>query len=307
LVIASGGIASVDEFDKIDDTERAAMHEVMESQTVSVAKAGIVARFKAKTSILAAANPKFGRFDPNKLPGLQFDIPPTILSRFDLIFPIIDVLDEAKDSALATHLLRVHRNSAEGMDTPADSKHPRIEPQLLRQYVAFARQRIKPVLSDEAITRLRNFYVELRKMGKAEGSVPITPRQIEGLVRLSEASAKIRLSGTVELADADRAIRLITYVLDKVSRDRETGKLDIDILATGKPKSQMDKIQSILTLAQKIQAQLGIIEINRLIAQAVDERVADEQTIRRMVDDLVYKGEFYKIKPGFVKIVNQVG
>ncbi|MCX6769376.1 MAG: minichromosome maintenance protein MCM [Candidatus Micrarchaeota archaeon] len=307
LVIASGGIACVDEFDKIDDTERAAMHEVMESQTVSVAKAGIVAQFKAKTSILAAANPKFGRFDPNKLPGLQFDIPPTILSRFDLIFPIIDVLDEAKDSALATHLLRVHRDSAEGVETPADSKHPRIEPHLLRQYVAYARQRIKPVLSDEAITRIRNFYVELRKMGKAEGSVPITPRQIEGLVRLSESSAKIRLSNTVEITDADRAIRLITYVLDKVSRDRETGKLDIDIIATGKPKSQMDKIQSILTLAQKIQTQLGIIEINRLIAQAVDEHVADEQTVRRMVDDLVYKGEFYKIKPGFVKIVNQVG
>jgi replicative DNA helicase Mcm len=306
LVLASGGIASVDEFDKIDDTERAAMHEVMESQSVSVAKAGIVAKFKAKTTILAAANPKFGRFDPNKLPGLQFNIPPTILSRFDLIFPIIDVLDEAKDTALADHLLRMHRDSAEGTVNKDVEKLALIDSTLLRKYVAYARQNIKPILTDEAMKKIRDFYVELRKRGKAEGAVPITPRQIEGLVRLSEASAKIRLAVRVEAEDAERAIRLTTYVLDKVSRDRETGKLDIDILATGRPKSQVDKFNSILNIGQKLQTQLGIIEINRLIAQAMDENVADEQTIRRMVDDLIYKGELYKVRPGFVKIVNQV-
>ena len=144
-------------------------------------------------------------------------------------------------------------------------------------------------------------------MGKRDGSVPITPRQIEGLVRLSEASAKMRLSDTVDVEDAERAIRLTNYVLDKVSRDRETGKLDIDILATGKPKSQVDKYNAILALAAKIQSQLGIIEITRLVAQSMDDNIADEVTIRRMVDDLIYKGELYKIKPGFVKIVNQVG
>lgn len=151
LVIASGGMAAVDEFDKIDDTERAAMHEVMESQTVSVAKAGIVAKFRAKTAILAAANPKFGRFDASKLPGMQFDIPPTILSRFDLIFPIIDVMDEAKDSALADHLLRVHRNSAEGSGKKVEGAAPTIDQLLLRKYIAYARQHVKPVLSDAAI------------------------------------------------------------------------------------------------------------------------------------------------------------
>ena len=307
LVIASGGMAAVDEFDKIDDTERAAMHDVMESQTVSVAKAGIVAKFRAKTAILAAANPKFGRFDASKLPGMQFDIPPTILSRFDLIFPIIDVMDEAKDSALADHLLRVHRNSAEGSGKKVEGAAPTIDQLLLRKYIAYARQHVKPVLSDAAIEKIKSFYVELRKMGKRDGSVPITPRQIEGLVRLSEASAKMRLSDTVDVEDAERAIRLTNYVLDKVSRDRETGKLDIYILATGKPKSQVDKYNAILALAAKIQSQLGIIEITRLVAQSMDENIADEVTIRRMVDDLIYKGELYKIKPGFVKIVNQVG
>ena len=301
LVIASGGIAGVDEFDKIDDTERAAMHEVMESQSVSVAKAGIVAKFKAKTSILAAANPKFGRFDPNKLPGLQFDIPPTILSRFDLIFPIMDVMDEAKDSALAQHILTIHREGANIADGEARVE---MDSEFLRKYVSYARQNIKPVLSKEAMEKIKEYYVELRRRGKAEGAVPITPRQIEGLVRLSEASAKIRLSSVVELSDAERAIRLTNYVLDKVSRDRETGKLDIDILATGRPKSQVDKINTLLTIAASMQKELGVVEINRLVEQATSQNV-DEVTARRLVDDLIYKGELYKVKPGFVKLVEQ--
>ena len=306
LVIASGGIAGVDEFDKIDDNERAAMHEVMESQSVSVAKAGIVAKFRAKTAILAAANPKFGRFDANKLPGQQFDIPPTILSRFDLIFPIIDVMDEEKDSALAQYILSMHQSSAKttSAKAPPAEQVGVIDPVFLRKYVAYARQNFRPVLSDEAMGKIKSFYVEMRKRGKADGAVPITPRQIEGLIRMSEASAKIRLSDKVELADAERAIRLTTYVLDKVSRDRETGRIDADILATGRPKSQVDKINAMLTMAQAIQQQLGAIEIARLVEQAVSGGI-DEITARRIVDDLIYKGELYKVRPGFVKLVEQ--
>jgi len=308
LVIASGGIAGVDEFDKIDDTERAAMHEVMESQSVSVAKAGIVAKFKAKTAILAAANPKFGRFDPNKLPGQQFDIPPTILSRFDLIFPIIDVMDEEKDSTLAQHILSMHQSSAKSLLTkePQEDQDELIDQILLRKYVAFSRQHVHPVLSDEAVAKIKEFYVELRKRGKAEGAVPITPRQIEGLVRMTEASAKIRLSDVVELSDAERAIRLTTYVLDKVSRDRETGRIDADILATGRPKSQVDKINSILDMARKIQSEFGAVEIRRLVEQSISHNI-DEITAQRIVDDLIYKGELYRVKPGFVKLVDQTG
>ena len=306
LVIASGGIAGVDEFDKIDDNERAAMHEVMDSQSVSVAKAGIVAKFRAKTAILAAANPKFGRFDANKLPGQQFDIPPTILSRFDLIFPIIDVMDEEKDSALAQYILSMHQSSAKttSAKAPPAEQVGVIDPVFLRKYVAYARQNFRPVLSDEAMGKIKSFYVEMRKRGKADGAVPITPRQIEGLIRMSEASAKIRLSDKVELADAERAIRLTTYVLDKVSRDRETGRIDADILATGRPKSQVDKINAMLTMAQAIQQQLGAIEIARLVEQAVSGGI-DEITARRIVDDLIYKGELYKVRPGFVKLVEQ--
>lgn len=269
--------------------------------TVSVAKAGIVARFKAKTAILAAANPKFGRFDPNKLPGMQFDIPPTILSRFDLIFPIIDVLDETKDSALAQHLLNIHQKGASATEAEKTSE---MDPAFLRKYVSYARQHVKPLLSVQASDRIKEFYVEIRKRGKAEGAVPITPRQIEGLVRMAEASAKIRLSDSVAIEDAERAIRLTNYVLDKVSRDRETGRIDADIIATGRPKSQVDKITGILSIVQRMQDQLGAAEIARVVEQAVSENI-DEITARRIVDDLIYKGELYKVKPGFVKLVEQ--
>ncbi|MFA6489613.1 MAG: minichromosome maintenance protein MCM [Candidatus Micrarchaeia archaeon] len=308
LVIASGGIAGVDEFDKIDDNERAAMHEVMESQQVSVAKAGIVARFKAKTAILAAANPKFGRFDQNKLPGQQFDIPPTILSRFDLIFPILDVMDREKDSTLATYILNMHQSSAKTTTAkaPPAEQANMIDPVFLRKYVAYARQNVRPILSDEAMEKIREFYVELRSRGKADGAVPITPRAIEGLIRMSEASAKIRLSNVVETADAERAIRLTTYVLDKVSRDRETGRIDADILATGRPKSAVDKINTVLDLARKMQVEMGAVEIRKLVEAAVGHNM-DEITAQRIVDDLIYKGELYKVKPGFVKIVDQSG
>lgn len=308
LVIASGGIAGVDEFDKIDDTERAAMHEVMESQSVSVAKAGIVAKFKAKTSILAAANPKLGRFDPNKLPGQQFDIPPTIISRFDLIFPILDVMDREKDSTLAQYILSMHQSSAKttAAKAPPAEQAGVIDPVFLRKYVAYARQNIRPILSDEAMEKIREFYVEIRSRGKADGVVPVTPRAIEGLIRLSEASAKIRLSSVVEVADAERAIRLTTYVLDKVSRDRETGRIDADIIATGRPKSVVDKINTVLDLARKMQVEMGAVEIRKLVEASVGHNM-DEITAQRIVDDLIYKGELYKVKPGFVKIVDQSG
>jgi replicative DNA helicase Mcm len=304
LVLASGGIAAVDEFDKIDDTERAAMHEVMESQSVSVAKAGIVAKFKAKCSILAAANPKHGRFDPNKLPGEQFDIPPTILSRFDLIFPILDIMDEEKDTKLAEHILSTHtlvtkeRTDLETLDTDT------IHAELLRKYIAHARRSMRPVLTDEAKGKIRDYYVQLRKRGKESGAVPITPRQIEGLVRLAEASAKVRLSDMVEAVDAERSIHLTDWVLNKIMMDRETGRIDADIIATGRPKSQVDKINTLMGITRAMQKEFDMVEISKIVDEAKNYNIEDA-TARKLIDELIYRGELYKVKHGFVKIVDQ--
>ena len=301
LVLASGGIAAVDEFDKIDETDRAAMHEVMESQTVSIAKAGIVAQFKAKTAILAAANPKFGRFDRNKLPVEQFDIPPTLLSRFDLIFAIFDVLDEVRDTELAEKILTSHREGTLEQKSPIEGL---IDKELFTKYVAYARKTTRPVLSQEASDAIKKYYVDLRKRGQQQGAVPITPRQIEGLVRLAEASAKIRLSNVVGIEDSDRAIKLSNFVLDQIMTDRETGRIDIDIIQTGRPKSQIDKLNTIIGLARELQQKTDIVEINELVREC-EKYNMDEITARRLIDDLINKSELYRVRPGYVKIVNQ--
>lgn len=312
LVLASGGIASIDEFDKIDESERSAMHEVMESQTVSVAKAGIVTSFKAKTAILAAANPKHGRFDPNKLPGDQFDIPPTILSRFDLIFPIMDVMDEDKDTKLAEHILLSHKRAtshkAEAGGKAPDAKFydPNlIDPAFLTKYIAYARQSTTPSLTEEAMEKIKNYYVEMRRLGRSQGggAVPITPRQIEGLVRLSEASAKARLSKTVEVADSERAIKITDFVIHKIMMDRETGRIDSDIISTGKPKSHVDKLETIMNIVRQMQKEFDKVEIAKVVEEAKNYNI-EEQLARRLVDDLIYQGELYKAAHGFVKVVD---
>ncbi|MBM3229766.1 minichromosome maintenance protein MCM, partial [Candidatus Parvarchaeota archaeon] len=303
LVLASGGIVAIDEFDKIDDTERAAMHEVMESQTVSIAKAGIVAKFNAKTAILAAANPKLGRFDPNDLPGKQFEIPPTLLSRFDLIFPVFDRMDEEKDTRLAQHILRMHQKAATKEQEVPDIEL--IERPMLRKYVAYARKHIYPILTNEAADKIRDFYVRLRSESASKGgAVPITARQIEGLIRMSEASAKIRLSDRVEIEDAERAIRLVNYVLESVYMDKTTKAIDIDIVATGIPKSQKDRIQTVVQIIRQLQAEYDTVEVQKVVDEASAKYDIKEDAVKRIIDDLLYKGELYKKEHGHVKLVN---
>ncbi|MEM3408100.1 MAG: LAGLIDADG family homing endonuclease [Candidatus Micrarchaeia archaeon] len=302
LVLASGGLAAVDEFDKIDDTERAALHEVMESGTVSVAKAGIVAKFKAKTSILAAANPKFGRFDPNQLIAIQFDIPPTLQSRFDLIFPIRDVIDESSDRKLARYLLETHKNAAENIIP--ESKEEKVDTDFLRKYIAYARKNIKPKLSPEAQNRIESFYVQLREMGKRQGAVPITPRQIEGIIRLSEASAKSRLSEVVELRDAELAISLMEYVLKEIALDRSTGAINIDMIATGQPKSKQQQYYDLYGALRELSKQFDPIPKEKIYEEGINNLKLEERTIRMILDEMLKKGEIFEPKPGHFKIVH---
>ena len=302
LVLASGGLAGVDEFDKIDDKERAALHEVMESGTVSVAKAGIVAKFKAKTAILAAANPKFGRFDPNQLIGLQFDIPPTLQSRFDLIFPIRDVVDETSDRKLAKYLLETHKNAAQGI--VPESKVQKLETDFLRKYVAYARKTAKPKLSAEAQDKIESFYVQLREMGKRQGAVPITPRQIEGIIRLSEASAKTRLSEVVELQDAELAISLVEFVLKEIALDRSTGIIDVDILSTGQPRSRQAHYYDLFGAIRDLGKQYDPIPKDKILDEAINHLKFDEKTVRMMLEEMSRKGEIFEPKPGYFKIVH---
>jgi len=304
LVLGSGGEVSIDEFDKISDDDKASLLEALESQTISVAKAGIVARFSAKASVLAAANPKYGRFEQNQYPADQFNIPPALLSRFDLIFPIRDVLDEEQDKKIARHILVQHEAAGAKIAQLSDYEQveaPPIDAELLRKYIAYARQQIKPILSVEASNRIQEFYVELRKLGIKQGAVPMTPRQIEGLIRLAEASAKSRLSERIELKDAELAISLFDYMLNTLAVDRG-GRKDIDTLLTGMPREKVDKINVIMKIVKRLEEEEQNAKIIRVLEEAEKEGV-DRATTTRYINELERSGDIYSPKAGIIKIV----
>ncbi len=231
LVLADGGVAVIDEFDKMSRDDRGVIHEAMEQQTVSIAKAGIKATLSARASILAAGNPKLGYYDPSKSFVDNVDLPAPIISRFDLIFVVRDVIDKARDEMLASYVLEAHTNM--------EKFRPEIEPELLRKYIAYARKYVRPRLTPQAKKLLKEFYVEMRNTAlhysSQEGAkpIPITTRQLEALIRLTEAHARMALKHEATEEDAIAAIRLMLSVLSSIGLDLETGSIDVGIIMTG--------------------------------------------------------------------------
>ncbi len=306
LVLGSGGEVCIDEFDKISDEDKSSMLEAMESQTISVAKAGIVARFNAKASVLSAANPKYGRFDPNVYPAEQFDIPPALLSRFDLIFPIKDILDEEKDRMIARHILVQHEAAGAQIAEIKDYEQvekPQISEDLLRKYIAYARKNIKPRLSPEASSKISEYYVDLRKLGMKQGAVPMTPRQIEGLVRLAESSAKARLAEIVEQKDAELAIGLFEYMLNTLAVDR-TGRRDIDALITGMPREKVNKINVLMGIIKKLEEEEKSARMVRILEEG-EKQGLDRASTTKYINELERNGDIFSPKPGIIKIVRR--
>ncbi len=234
LVLGDKGNVCVDELDKMREEDRSAIHEALEQQTISIAKAGIMATLNSRCSVLAAANPKFGRFDGFKPIPEQIDLPSPILSRFDLIFVIEDKPNAERDYDLAGHILKIHQEK----EIPYI-----IEPELMRKYIAYARRTVQPTLTKEAATVLQEFYVTMRSGAADDDSpVPITARQLEALVRIAEASARIRLSNDVLEEDAKRAIELQENCMKEIGYDPDTGKVDIDKVEGRPSHSDRDKM-----------------------------------------------------------------
>ena len=154
LVLCNKGACMIDELDKMNSDDRSAMHEALEQQTVTITKANIHATLRAETSVLAASNPKFGRFDPYSSISAQIDLPATLINRFDLIFPIRDIPDLKCDEELADHVLRMHQKQG--------AIEGDISPKMVRKYIAYAKQHCFPILTDESIEEIKKFYVELR-------------------------------------------------------------------------------------------------------------------------------------------------
>jgi len=293
LVLADGGIACVDEIDKMRDEDRVAIHEAMEQQTISIAKAGIVATLNARTAILAAANPKFGRFDPKETVSDQIDLPPTLISRFDLIWPMEDRPDPKRDEELARHVTEVH------MD-PEVRVRPPIDPELLRKYIIYARRNAHPRLSKEASERILKFYVEMRNKERDEegGSVPITVRQLEALIRLAEARARMRLSNEVTAEDAEEVIRLMKECLRRVGVDPETKRFDIDAIMTGRPKTKRERLSRVLEIIKGYYSEKGKEISEKELMELAKEEGIPSSLVREAINVFLKSGDIYEPKPG---------
>jgi len=314
VILASGGIAMIDEFDKITPEDRSSLHEAMAQSTVSVSKAGLYSKFRADTSILAAANPKYNRFDPYKNPIEQIDLPFSLISRFDLYFVIPDVLDKTQDVNIAKHILKTQAiaqkitNSSKNKSISKSELSeleknalPMISPEIFKKYVAYARQNITPVLSKEASTKILNYYIELRDLGRKSKSFAATPRQLEGLVRLSEASAKIKLKSQIDEDDALRAIRIFKTSLEQTALDKETGTIDIDILQTGQSKSERNFIRTILKYIKDLSENGAPVSVKELYEFAETEGIKDTEKISNAISKLRKNGDIYEPRAGFLK------
>lgn len=304
LVLANNGICAIDEMDKMGEGDREALHESMEQQTLSISKANIHATLLTRTTVLAAANPNLGRFDPYGVLAEQIDLPPTLINRFDLIFPIKDIPNPAKDERIAKHILFLHQ-SPEGMEADLPTE-------VLKKYVAYARQRINPVLTDGALNEIKEFYVKMRGLGSSEEhafsgreeraikAIPISARQLEALVRMSEASARVRLADRVVKKDARRAIELLTFCLLEVGFDRETGRIDIDRISTGIPASKRDKIYAIKEIISELEGTIGkTIPIDDVLKAAVEKGIG-ESDVEEIIEKLKREGDLFEPRYGFV-------
>ncbi len=294
LVLANRGICMIDELDKMNKEDTSAMHEALEQQTISISKANIQATLRAETTVLAAANPKFGRFDPYGTIAEQIDLPPTLINRFDLIFPIKDMPDPEKDKNMSGFILNLHQNKIETPD---------VDNNLIRKYIAYAKQNIFPKLTEGAVEEIQEYYLKMRSSGSDEGglkSVPISARQLEALIRLAEASARVRLSDKVTKKDARRAIELLHYCLSQIGIDAETGKFDIDRIATGVTTSQRNRIYVVKDIIIELENKLGkTIPIDDIIKMA-QEKGVDEAQAEEAIERLKRDAEIYEPKRGFI-------
>jgi len=288
--------------------------------TISVAKAGITATLQCRCSLLGAANPKYGRFQEHQYIAEQINMPPALLSRFDLIFALTDKPSVDKDANITQHILKSHRrgqvrkyadpSALVGVDgekilSDTTTMQPVLERDFFRKYVAYSKK-IFPVLSDDAMAIISQFYLKIRKQGEGEGaSVPITARQLEAFVRLSEASARARLSPVVTADDAQRAVRIVEYYLRRIAGEGD--KLDFDIIATGTSHSQREQIgiikKLISQLSKSADSKRGV-PADEIYKSALAEGIAEDRA-KTLIKRLGQNGEIYSPAPGFYKLASE--
>ncbi len=332
LPMTNEGIVCADEMDKMREEDRSGLHEAMEQQTVTISKAGLIMTLSAKCSVLAAANPKYGRFDEYEGLADQINMPPALLSRFDLIYVLQDKPNEALDTKIANHILNIHRSGSKARITnstlpgysdpdplmvklfescappkPHDGEvkeygSPVIETEFMRKYIAYARKKVFPQINQEAHALLLDFYISLRKNNYgASGNknpISITARQMEGMIRLTEAVARVRLKPEASAEDAKVAISIIHDSLRNVGMDSENGQIDIDSVLVGRKTSLKDKIKLIMDLMDGYMKDHQTREVplvyvvEGLVDAGISEKDAAEHISRLLRDGKLFrKGE----------------
>jgi len=293
LVMCNRSLICIDEFEKIEKTDQIALHEAMEQNTISIAKANIVATLPAQTAILGGGNPKYGRFDPYMPIKEQIDVSETLLARFDLKFALRDIPNPELDARVAEHILKARHFKEEEIK-------PAIESDFLKKYIAYTRKNCHPKLTREAGDALKDFFVSLReRVASEEAPVPITLRQYEALIRLAEASAKVQLKDEVTKEDALRAINLMKASLRQFGFEPETGKIDIDRVEGHITSKQRSKIRTFWDIIEEL-------------SKAFDKNIPEDEIIRRgkaegiedieeMLERALAAGDLFSPATGFIR------
>ena len=298
VVLGDQGLVCIDEFDKMRPEDRSALHEVMEQQSASIAKGGIVATLNARTSILAAANPIYGKYDPYKNLTENVNLPIPLLTRFDLIFVVRDIPSPSKDDQIAQHIIDQHGSSGTDITSLIDID-------ILTKYLAYAK-RVDPVLTKEAKNKIKEFYLKMRRSIEGddkEKTITITPRQLEGLIRLSTARARLLLKTKVDGEDADRSIYLFERMLENSGVDVNTGKVDIGVLQ-GRPRSEVSKLSTFMEVLISLEGeQKSPVLEQTFIEELVKSEKFTEAEAKNYIRKMIREASIYESKPGYYNTV----